>query len=165
MTQLSLHFSLKEFTDSDIAARNGIDNTAPPELMANLRRTAGGMERVRSLLGDLPIRVNSGYRCENLERVLCAEAFVVWCKRQLMICNNRAWQRYFLTKQHPSGNAVDFTCEDYGLPYQIMQAVANSAIDYDQLILEYNSWVHISFASLPRHQALVIDKTGTRKFE
>jgi len=37
-------------------------------------------------------------------------------------------------------------------------------IPYDQLIVEFGRWVHISFSRSPRHQALVIDHDGTRAF-
>jgi hypothetical protein len=43
-------------------------------------------------------------------------------------------------------------------------AIVDSDIPYDQVINEYNKWVHISFAEsgrTPRKQALIIDKNGT----
>ena len=46
----------------------------------------------------------------------------------------------------------------------IVFSIINSDIDYDQLILEYDQWVHISFCEdekIPRRQALVINKDGT----
>jgi hypothetical protein len=36
------------------------------------------------------------------------------------------------------------------------------AIEFDQVILEFGRWVHISFSERPRMQALVVDKNGTR---
>jgi hypothetical protein len=39
-------------------------------------------------------------------------------------------------------------------------------VNYDQVILEYNRWVHLSFdPENPRRQALIIDKEGVRPFE
>jgi hypothetical protein len=35
-----------------------------------------------------------------------------------------------------------------------------SGLAYDQVILEFGRWVHISFGSKQRRQALVIDKGG-----
>ena len=41
-------------------------------------------------------------------------------------------------------------------------------IEFDQLIREFDSWVHISipnkFADKPRKQVLIIDKAGTRPY-
>ena len=43
-----------------------------------------------------------------------------------------------------------------------------SGIPYDQVINEYDSWVHISVpnkvADKPRKKALIIDKEGVRAF-
>jgi hypothetical protein len=44
----------------------------------------------------------------------------------------------------------------------VVDALADSDVPYDQLILEFGRWVHISFSTSPRHHALVIDRTGTR---
>jgi len=43
-------------------------------------------------------------------------------------------------------------------------AIVVSDIPYDQILNEYDSWVHISFAESgesPRKQALIVDHTGT----
>lgn len=46
--------------------------------------------------------------------------------------------------QHTQGQAVDFTVN--GLtPAQIIEIIKKSGIKFDQLINEYNRWVHISF--------------------
>ena len=63
MTQLTEHFSLEEFTDSQTAARHGIHNvplegSRPRE---NLTRIADTMEKVRDILGH-PVLISSGYR-------------------------------------------------------------------------------------------------------
>ena len=163
MTQLSPHFSLEEMCFSDTATRAGINNDAPLEVVSNLKRTANGLERVRQVLNNNAIRVSSGYRCEALERKICADAFYAWCDRRKVTANDKAWADYFITKQHPSGNAVDFT-SPYGSPEALVRVIRNSGIEYDQLLLEFNSWVHISFSDTPRHQVLVIDKFGTRNF-
>jgi len=59
---------------------------------------------------------------------------------------------------------VDFTCPQFGTPAEVMSAIVQSKIQYDQVILEFNRWVHISFSPRNRRVALVIDKTGTRSF-
>lgn len=163
MTQLSHHFSLEEMIFSDTAIRAGIDNAAPLEVVSNLKRTANGLERVRQLLNNNAIRVSSGYRCEALERKLCTKAFHGWCDRRKITANDIAWADYFITKQHPSGNAVDFT-SPYGSPEALVYVIRNSGIEYDQLILEFGSWVHISFSDHPRRQVLCIDARGTRAY-
>ena len=57
--------------------------------------------------------------------------------------------------QHCKGEAVDFVTHQY-TPRQIVEMIKKSDIPYDQLILEYESWVHISFSSRNRKQFFVI---------
>ena len=63
------HFSPEELTASEVAARAGIDNTPPAEVMRNLLRLADGLELVRVALGD-PIHVTSGYRSSRLNQLI-----------------------------------------------------------------------------------------------
>jgi hypothetical protein len=42
--------------------------------------------------------------------------------------------------------------------------VAHPEIPFDQCILEFGRWCHISFTRNPRRQALVIDHDGARAF-
>lgn len=137
---LSPHFTLAEFTDSQTAARLGIDNTPPADILPALYRTAQGLEAVRVRLGGAPIIVSSGFRCVELNRSLGSKD----------------------TSQHVKGEAVDFTAPRFGSPLEIVVALKDSGVEYDQLILEFGRWVHISFDATPRHQVLEIDKDGTR---
>lgn len=58
--------------------------------------------------------------------------------------------------QHLSGHAADFKCPEFGAPVDVCAAlIANmQRLKFDQLILEGNRWVHISFAPRPRNQVL-----------
>lgn len=140
MTKLTSHFSLEEFTLSQTAARQGLDNTPSPEVAANLLRTATGLEAVRVVLGGAPINISSGYRSP------AVNAAVGGAKNS----------------QHLTGQACDFTAPRFGTVQQVFDAIKRSGIAYDQLIIEFGRWVHISFADKPRKQALVIDNQGTR---
>lgn len=137
---LTPHFSLEELTFSETATRLGIDNTPPANVMSALRRTAVFMEDVRTRLGA-PIHISSGYRCLLLNRALKSKD----------------------TSQHVLGEAVDFTAPRFGTPRQIVDVLQDSEIPFDQLILEFGRWVHISFSGRNRRQALVIDNNGTRE--
>lgn len=140
MTWLSQHFTLDEFTLSQTAERRGIDNTPPPHVMEALLRTAAYLEDVRARLGA-PVIISSGYRCLELNRVVGSKD----------------------SSQHITGEAVDFTAPGFGAPRQVVDALAESEVPYDQLILEFGRWVHISFRRHgARHMALVIDRSGTR---
>ena len=137
---LSPHFTLAEMTTSQTAARRRLDNTPPPAVLAALHRTALGLETVRMLLGA-PIVITSGYRSPEVNRAV-----------------GGAWN-----SQHMTGEAADIIVPGYGTPDDVVRKlVAHKEIPYDQCILEFDRWVHISFSASPRHQALVIDHGGIR---
>lgn len=63
------HFTFDEMTVSQLAARDGFDNTPPPEARANLQLLCGALEQVRALFGA-PIIVSSGFRSEKVNRLI-----------------------------------------------------------------------------------------------
>ena len=145
MTRLTPHFTLNELTYSDTATRLDIDNTPTKEALKNLQILAEGLEHVRNKLDGNAIRISSGFRCLKLNRVLRSKD----------------------TSHHVMGLAADFSCPNYGSINDVMRAIAESSIEYDQLIMEFNSWVHISFPAdkeKPRRQTFVIDKSGVKSY-
>ena len=162
---LTEHFSLEELCISDTAVRLGIDNTPrDPIVLANLQTTAEGLEQVRRVLG-YPMRSLSGYRCEELERILTAKDFAAWCTRHNKH-SEAGWLEYFENKAHPRGYATDFICPAFGPPVEIVQILRKSGIKFDQLI-EEGSWVHASFDPRLRGQVLAATfaKDGTPSYE
>ena len=136
---LSPHFTLEELTDSQTAVRRGIDNTPSPAVLASLKRTALGLEDVRARLG-VPILISSGYRSPALNAAIGGAT----------------------GSQHMAGQAADFTAPQFGSPRAVVDALADSAVQYDQLIVEFGRWVHISFSDKPRRQAFAIDSGGAK---
>jgi len=57
--KLTTNFDLSEFVTSQTAARLGIDNDPPPEVVENLYLLAMALEDVRERLGA-PIVISSG---------------------------------------------------------------------------------------------------------
>ena len=139
---LSEHFTLDELTFSQTAARNGIDNTPDARTIEALKLTCAGLEQVREVLQNRPIFISSGYRCAELNVKVGGQP----------------------GSQHLLGQAVDFTCPSFGNPRAIVQHLVESNIQFDQCIVEFDRWVHISFSNRNRRHALVIDKNGTREF-
>jgi zinc D-Ala-D-Ala carboxypeptidase len=140
--KLSPHFSLEELTHSNTAARLGIDNTPTADIIDNLTFLAKELENVRTLLRH-PMLINSGFRCHGLNDFLGSKR----------------------TSSHTKGLAVDFISPSFGSPRSIVDTIVKADINYDQVILEYDRWVHLSFhPDKPRKQALIIDKKGTRLF-
>lgn len=141
MTQLSKYFALSEMTVSQEAARRGMKNIPFGKQLDNLRHTAQKMDAIREMLGH-PVLVSSGYRNAEVNALV----------------------RGSKTSAHVQGLAVDFTCPRYGSPLQVAKAVFAMGIEFDQLIHEYGSWVHIGFAEPgrpSRRQLLTINKRGT----
>ena len=138
---LSTHFTLDEMTLSQTADRRSIDNTPPPSIVEALKKTALGLEGVRTLLGA-PIVISSGYRSPLLNQVVGGTK----------------------NSQHTTGQAVDFIAPGYGSPAEIVRTIVKAGLAFDQCILEFDRWVHISFSDRPRRQALIIDRNGTRAF-
>lgn len=142
MDMLSTHFSLAEGISSDTATKLGINNTAPPHIVATMIITASKLERVRALLNNLPTHINSFYRCPELNTAVGSKP----------------------SSQHLLGEAVDFVCPEFGTPLDICKKLIayKDLVEFDQLILEH-TWVHISFAistGKPRGEVLSLLATG-----
>lgn len=131
--RLSRYHTLAELLHSDTAREHRIDNNPPPELRPNLERLAQGLDQVRELLGH-PLEISSGYRSPELNAAVGGTG----------------------TSQHCQGLACDFVCPAFGAPLEIAQAIGASDIEFDQCILEYGRWVHLSFSSTPRRRTLTI---------
>ncbi len=64
------YFSINELTRSATAQKLRIDNTPPPWAIENMSRLIDNvLDPARQLLGA-PIYVNSGYRCEKLNKAV-----------------------------------------------------------------------------------------------
>lgn len=139
--KLSRYFDYDELTSSDTAKRLKYNNDPSTDVLKSLTHTAQQLDKVRELLG-CPVIVTSGYRSLVVNRAIGSSD----------------------GSQHTKGEAVDFKTHHH-TPRRIVELIKQSAIEYDQLILEYDSWVHISFSNRNRKQVLIIDSKGTRSFK
>lgn len=142
---LTPHFTLEELTASEAADRNGWDNAPNEQELANLKRLADFLEQVKAVVGNKPIMVNSAFRSK--------------------LVNDSVGSKD--TSQHRIGCAADIRVPGM-TPDEVVKAVIASKIGYDQVIREFDRWTHISVPNTedaaPRHQALIIDKSGTRPY-
>jgi uncharacterized protein YcbK (DUF882 family) len=142
--QLTPNFSLEELTASGTAARLGIDNTPNDVQLSNLRRLAYMLQELRNMF-DAPIFINSGFRNKELNQAVGSSS----------------------SSQHLKACAADIRVSGY-TPREAVRKIRDSGISYDQVICEYDSWVHISVPNEagkePRKNALIIDKDGVRVF-
>jgi len=144
-TPLSANFTLEELTRSEAADRNGWDNTPNEQEIENLKRFAALLQQVKTALGGKPVMINSGFRSKKVNDAVGSKD----------------------TSQHRLGCAADIRVPGMK-PREVVEACIAAAIPYDQIILEFDSWTHISVPNtpqaLPRKSTLIIDKQGTRPF-
>ena len=121
--KLSENFNLSEFQVSQTAARNGIDMTPGDAELANLKRLTGlCLQPIREFV-RAPLIVSSGYRPEELN---------------LLIGGSK-------TSAHMDGRASDFGIVGY-TAREAAELITSLALPFDQLILEFESWVHLGIA-------------------
>lgn len=142
--KLSENFTLAEMTVSETGVRHGIDNTPDNTSLMNLRRLALLLEDVRKIVNK-PIHINSAYRNVQINKLINSKS----------------------SSQHCKGAAADIRVTGM-TPDQVVRAIVQSNLDYDQVIREFDSWTHISITNKKeakaRKQALIIDRKGTRPF-
>ena len=142
---LSPHFTLEELTHSEVAARNGWDNTPNGDEVANLTRLAYLLEKVKEAVGGKPVMINSGFRSKQVNDAVGSKD----------------------SSQHRLGCAADIRVPGM-TPKQVVDACITASVLFDQIILEFDAWTHISVSSdptlAPRHSRLIIDKQGTRNY-
>jgi len=135
MENISEHITLSEATKSATAIRNHINNEPNLEQLKAMQLVAGMcFEPLRKWYGK-PIRINSFFRCDALNRAVGGS----------------------LTSQHCKGEAIDMDAGSKEENKKLFEYCKNNLI-FDQLINEYDySWVHISYkVGMNRNQTLVV---------
>tara|TARA_B100000686_G_scaffold165250_1_gene172913 strand:- start:535 stop:996 length:462 start_codon:yes stop_codon:yes gene_type:complete len=125
--RLSTNFTLEEFTRSQTAIRQNIDNTPTEEHSENLKLLCEMvLQPVRDHFG--PIAINSGYRGVVLNKTIGGS----------------------FKSQHCQGQAADIECPGTGNRH-VADWISDNCT-FDQLILEFHTpgipdsgWVHVSF--------------------
>lgn len=134
LVYLSKHFQISEFTLSDTAKKRNIDNTPTPDEVGNLLRLCDRiLEPLRAKL-DKPIRITSGYRCPELNKAVGGVP----------------------NSAHIQGLAADIQVKGVSVE-ELFNTIARSELPYDQVIQEFDRWVHVAIADYektPRRQAL-----------
>jgi hypothetical protein len=125
---LSPNFSLKELTTSEVATRNGLDNTPDEKTIANLKTLVETiLQPLRDHYGK-SVRVSSGYRSPEVN------SFVGGSK----------------TSDHCKGQAADI--EISGVANGDLAKYIAENFKFTQVILEFytqgipdSGWVHVSY--------------------
>lgn len=127
------YFTIKELCKSSTAIQKRIDNTPNSEIVNNLKQLVDQvLDPLRKRYGK-PIKVNSGYRCEKLNKAVKGAA----------------------NSQHIKGLAADITAGSAAENKILFQLVQELNLPFDQLIDEKKfSWIHVSVSNKPRKQVL-----------
>jgi hypothetical protein len=136
MAKISDNFTWREATvthQRDPETGLVLPNNPPPETAAQLVHTFQDMEKVRAKVGHRPIYIHSAYRSPAVNAAVGGAP----------------------NSQHMRGEAVDFSVAGLTVP-DAFKLLHGSSINYDQLIEEAATWIHISFAHsrMARRQAL-----------
>jgi hypothetical protein len=139
---LSENFTLEELTHTD---HREFDNIPNDEEMANLVRLADFLEQVKVVIGGKPIMINSAFRSAEVNKAVGSSD----------------------KSQHRRGCAADIRVPGM-TPDEVVSAIIESGLPYDQVIREFDRWTHVSIPNhddiQPRAMALIIDKQGTRAY-
>lgn len=120
---INLNFTLSELIKSDTAIKNNINNLPDLKSLDNLLNLiVFCLQPLRDKI-QRPIIISSGYRCNKLNLLIGG-------------ANN---------SQHLLGCAADFKIQGMTIPAAI-DFIKNSGIEFDQLINEYDKWIHISYS-------------------
>lgn len=128
--EISKHISYREATKSNTATRLGIDNTPGDYELTNMQTVAEKIfEPLRAFVGG-PIKINSFYRCEELNRAIGGSS----------------------RSQHCEGRAIDLDDTFGHASNSEMFNYIKQHLNFDQLIWEFGTnknpdWVHVSYVS------------------
>lgn len=131
------YFTINELTKSSTAQRLHIDNTPTQIVKDNLNKLIDNiLDPLREHYGQ-PIIINSGYRCDKLNKAIGGAA----------------------TSQHKLGQAADIrtVANTKESNKQLFELIRKLKLPFDQLINEYDfNWVHVSYGPKNRRQVLNI---------
>ena len=128
MVRISKHISYKEATRSATALRLGIENVPNQYELQNMEMVAKHVfEPLREAV-DAPIKINSFFRCEELNKAIGGST----------------------KSQHCQGRAIDIDDVYGNVSNAFMYYYIKDNLDFDQLIWEFGTdhnpdWVHVSY--------------------
>jgi len=128
MVRISKHITYKEATRSATALRLGIENIPNQYELQNMEIVAKKVfEPLREAV-DAPIKINSFFRCEELNKAIGGST----------------------KSQHCQGRAIDIDDVYGNVSNAFMYYYIKDNLDFDQLIWEFGTdhnpdWVHVSY--------------------
>lgn len=134
--KLSTNFTLEEMTYNDTAIRKEIENVPDDNQLKNLASLCNNvLEEIEQKFGS--VKITSGFRCPELNQTIGGSK----------------------SSQHCLGEAADLHVLGYSVE-ELFQKIKATNIPYDQLIQEFDRWVHVSYSPRNRRQCLRAVKSG-----
>jgi hypothetical protein len=133
--KLTQHFLLSEFARSETAARMGREIEIPDHFIPDIRALCVNILEPFRVDVKRAVFILSGYRPLWLNRKVGGSAM----------------------SQHMVGQAADFVVSGM-TPIQACRRIMALELPFDQLILEFDRWVHVSYSPAHRRQALTARK-------
>ena len=127
---ISNHISYKEGVYSNTAIRRGIENTPNEEQLTNMKVLAEKVFEPLRIYVNGPIKINSFFRCPELNTAIGGSS----------------------KSQHCKGQAIDLD-DTFGVMTNAeMYKFIKKHLDFDQIIWEFGddenpAWVHVSYVS------------------
>jgi hypothetical protein len=140
MKKLTSNFTLDELLVSQTAARLGLDNTPPPEVVDELARLCQLVLQPLRDAAQRPVVISSGYRANKVNKAVGGARL----------------------SAHLYGRAADLIIPGE-TPRATCERIVALNLPYDQVILEFDAWVHVAIAAPgvePRRQQLTARRTG-----
>lgn len=135
--KLSKNFTKEEFEHSETANKNKIINRMSVQETKNAIILCNKLlEPIREHFNK-PLIISSGFRSKALNKLTGGSP----------------------TSQHLFGQAVDFNIHGIATR-EAFQEIIKLNFTFDQIINEFNSWIHISYAENPRKQIFEALKIG-----
>ena len=127
---ISKHISYKEGVRSNTATRKGIDNTPNDEQLENMKLVAEQVFEPLRVYVNGPIKINSFFRCPELNKAIGGSS----------------------KSQHCKGQAMDIDDTFGHMTNAEMYNFIKEHLDFDQMIWEFGDddnpdWVHVSYVS------------------
>tara|TARA_R110000765_G_scaffold344073_1_gene434362 strand:- start:9 stop:464 length:456 start_codon:yes stop_codon:yes gene_type:complete len=132
---ISKHISDKEGANSNTALRRGIENIPNTEQLLNMRLIAEEVfEPLRSYVGG-PIKINSFFRCPDLNKAIGGSS----------------------KSQHCKGQAMDLDDTFGRMTNAEMYEFIKDNLEFDQMIWEFGddenpAWIHVSYVSQSKNR-------------
>lgn len=144
--QLSEHFTLKEFTDSDKAKEHGIENIPDGYQISSIRFLVIEVLQPLRYILNKPVIITSGFRSQKLNQLV----------------GGKKYSHHLCLDNYAAGDIVVPGIEPEKVQYEVM----NNNLPVEECINEYDEWTHISIRK-PSMQLIkaIRDKYGGSKYE